>query len=83
MLMDQEKLKFYVVIINLLLTKIFVMKRSPLKRKASQTKQQEDITKYKKQRNLVIKLNREMKLQNFNNLETSKTLKHFWENLFF
>ena len=35
-----------------------IMKRSALKRKASRTKQQEDIIKYKKQRNLVVKLNR-------------------------
>ena len=46
------------------------MKRSALKRKASRTKQQEDITKYKKQLNLVVKLNRETKLHYFNNLET-------------
>ena len=31
-----------------------IMKRSVLKRKASRTKQQEDITKYKKQRNLLV-----------------------------
>ena len=30
------------------------MKHSALKRKASRTKQQEDITKYKKQRNLAV-----------------------------
>ena len=54
-----------------------IMKYSALKRKVSRTKQQEDITKYKKQRNLVVKLNREMKLHYFNNLETSKNLKPF------
>ena len=53
-------------------------KRSALKRKASRTKQQEDITKCKKQRNLVVKLNREMKLHYFNYLETSKNSKPFW-----
>ena len=36
-----------------------IMKLSALKQKASRTKQQEDITKYKKLRNLVVKLNRE------------------------
>ena len=50
------------------------MKRSALKHEASKTKQQENITKYKKQWNLVVKLNRETKLQYFNNLETSKNL---------
>ena len=43
------------------------MKRSALKRKASRTKQQEDITNHKKQRDLVVKLNRETELQDFNN----------------
>ena len=38
-----------------------IMKRSQLKNKANRTKQLEDITKYKKQRNLVVKLNRESK----------------------
>ena len=38
------------------------MKRSVLKQKASRTKQQEDITKHKKQRNLVVKLIRETSL---------------------
>ena len=55
------------------------MKRSALQRKASRTKQQEDITEYKKQRNLVVKLNGETKLHYFNNLETSKNLKPFWD----
>ena len=48
-----------------------IIKNSPLKRKASQIKQQEEITKkYKKQSNLVIKLNRGMKLQYLNSLKT-------------
>ena len=34
-----------------------IMKRSQLKNKANRTKQLEHITKYKKQRNLVVKLN--------------------------
>ena len=55
------------------------MKRSALKGKASRTKQREDITKYKKQRNLVVRLNRETKLHYFNNLETSKNSKPFWD----
>ena len=60
------------------------MKHSALKRKAGRTKQQEDITKYQKQWNLVVKLNRETKLHYFNNLET-KNSKPFWNkcNLFF
>ena len=53
------------------------MKSSSLKRETSRTKQQEDITKYKKQQNLVVKLNRETKLYYFNNLKTSKNSKPF------
>ena len=76
MLMHEEELKFYVVInykphVDKNLRKA-IMKRSALKQKASRTKQQEDITKFKKQRNLVVKLNGETKLQYFNNLEISK-----------
>ena len=48
------------------------IKRSALKRNAIRTKQQEDIAKFKKLRNLVVKLNRETKLTNF---ETSKNSK--------
>ena len=55
------------------------MKRSALKRKASRTKQQEDIANYKKQRNFVVKLDKETKLQYFNNLDTSKNSKSFWD----
>ena len=66
MLIHQEKLKFYV-------------KHSTLKQKEIRTKQQKDIAKYKKQRNLVVKLDRETKLHYFNNLETSKNSKPFWD----
>ena len=54
------------------------MKRSALKRKASETKQQENIANYKKQRNFVVKFNKETKLQYFNNFDTSKNSKPFW-----
>ena len=56
-----------------------IMKHSALKRIASRSNQEEYITKYKKQRNLVVKLNRETKLHYFNNLETSKNLKPSWD----
>ena len=55
------------------------MKRSQLKNKANRTKKLEDITKYKKQRNLVVKLNRESKTQYFDNIQTSKHSKPFWD----
>ena len=55
-----------------------IMKRPAHKQKASRTKQL-DITKYKKQRNLVVKLNRETKLLYLNNFETSTSLKPSWD----
>ena len=54
------------------------MKCSAFKRKASRAKQQSDITRYRKQRNFVVKLNREAKLQFFDNLETSKNTKPYF-----
>ena len=54
------------------------MKRSQLKTKANRTKQLENITKYKKQENLVVKLNRESKTQYFDNIQTSKNSNPFW-----
>ena len=54
------------------------MKRSKLKNKANRTKLQEDIAKYKKQRNLVVKLNRDSKLRYFHNIQTYKNSKPFW-----
>ena len=58
MLMYQRKLRFYAVIVNLMLIRIFkaIMKRSKFKNKANRTKLQGDVIKYEKQRNLVVKL---------------------------
>ena len=56
-----------------------IKKRSQLKNKANKTKTLEDITKYKKQRNLVVKLNRESKTKYFDNIQTSKNSKPFWD----
>ena len=55
-----------------------IMKRSKLKNRANKTKLQNDIAKYKKQRNLVAKLDRDSKLRYFDNTEMSKNLKPFW-----
>ena len=54
------------------------MKRSQLKNKANRTKRLQDITKYKKQRSLAVKVNRESKTQYFDNIQTSKNSKPFW-----
>ena len=55
-----------------------IMKRSKLKNKANRTKLQDDIAKYKKQRNLVVKFNSDSKLCYFDNIEISKNSKPVW-----
>ena len=57
----------------------FITKRSILKNKANKTKNHLDIRNYKKQRNIVVNLNKEAKLQYFSNYD-STTTKSFWEN---
>ena len=54
------------------------MKRSESKSRANRTKRPKDISDYKKQRNLVVRLNKERKIEYFENLETSKNSKPFW-----
>ena len=49
-----------------------------LKSKANRTKQPKDISDYKKQRNLVVRLNKERKIEYFETLQTSKNSKPFW-----
>ena len=56
-----------------------IMTRSRLKNKANKTKNHLDIRNYKKQRNIVVNLNKEAKLQYFNNYDSTNT-KPFWEN---
>ena len=55
-----------------------IMKRSKLKNKANRTKLQDDIAKYKKQQNLVVKLIRDLKLRYFGNIQISKNSEPFW-----
>ena len=54
------------------------MKGSKLKNKANRNKLQNYIAKYKKQQNLLVKLNRDSKLCYFDNIEISKNSKPFW-----
>ena len=54
-----------------------IMKRSELKSKANRTKRSKYISVYIKQRNLVVRLNKERKIEYFENLETSKNSKPF------
>ena len=56
-----------------------IMKRSRLKNKANKTRKAVDIFNYKKQLNLVIKLNNECKREYFGKLNVKTTTKPFWK----
>ena len=56
-----------------------IMKLIQLKNKANKTKSVDDLIKYKKQRNLVVKLNKNCKKEFFDNLETKNNSKSFWD----
>ena len=55
-----------------------IMKRSELKPRANRTERPKDISDYKKQQNLVVTLNKERRIEYFENLETPKNSKPFW-----
>ena len=55
-----------------------IMKHSELKSKENRTKRRKDISDYRKQRNLAVRLNKERQIKYFENLETSKYSKPFW-----
>ena len=55
------------------------MERSRLKNKANKSKQPTDISSNKKQRNLVISLNRQSKFDYFSSIFSSKDTKPFWK----
>ena len=54
------------------------MKCSQLKNEANKTKSSDDLIKYKKQRSLVFKLNKNCKKEFFDNLEIKNNSKPFW-----
>ena len=54
------------------------MKLIQLKNKANKTKSVDDLIKYKKQRNLVVKLNNNCEKVFFDNLETKNNSKSLW-----
>ena len=56
-----------------------IMKRSRLKNKANKTRKAVDIFNYKKQRNLVVKINNECKREYFDKLNVKTTSKPFWK----
>ena len=56
-----------------------IMKRSQLKNKANKTRKAVDIFNYKKQRNLVVKINNESKREYSDKLNVKTTTKPFWK----
>ena len=55
------------------------MKWSRLINKAKRTKAPVDIVNYKKQRSLVVSLNRQAKYEYFNEVSNSESARPFWE----
>ena len=55
------------------------MKRSKLKNKVNKTKNPTDIKMYKKQRNYIVDLNKQPKFKYFDNLDSKKDTKPFWD----
>ena len=55
------------------------MKRSQLKNKASKSQLQAGLSRYKKQRNLVVRLNKKHKKEYFENLNDATNSKPFWD----
>ena len=57
------------------------MKRTRLKQIANRTQSDENIRKYKKQRNLVVKMNKQAKIEFYKNLDSKKldSEKAFWQ----
>ena len=55
------------------------MKRFRLKNKANKSQLPADLSKYKKQRNLVVKLTKKHKKEYFENLNVATNSKPFWD----
>ena len=55
-----------------------IMKRSKLKNKANKTKNPLGIKNYRKQRNYIVQINKNAKLEYFNNFDSSQGSKPFW-----
>ena len=56
-----------------------VMKRSRLKNKANKSQLPDDLSKYKRQLNLVVKLNKKHEKEYFENLNVATISKPFWD----
>ena len=56
-----------------------IMKRSQLKNKSNETRKVVDIFNYKKQRNLLVKINNECKREYFDKLNFKTATKEFWK----
>ena len=56
-----------------------IMKKSRLKSKANKTRKAVDIFNYKKQRNLLVKINNKCKREYFDKLNVKTATKSFWK----
>ena len=57
-----------------------IMKRSQLTNKANKTRNAADVSNYKRQRNYVVKLNKQCKKDHFDRLNPEKDSKLFWKS---
>ena len=57
-----------------------IMKRSQLNNKANKTRNATDVSNYKRQRNYVVKLNKQCKKDRFDRLNPEKDSKPFWKS---
>ena len=55
------------------------MKRSKLKNIANKSNNPNDMANYRRQRNLVVNMNRKAKKSYFNSIDANSSSKHFWK----
>ena len=59
--------------------RVAIMKRSKLKNIANKSNNPNDMANYRRQRNLVVNMNRKAKKSYFNSIDANSSSKHFWK----
>ena len=59
--------------------RVAIMKRSKLKNIANKSSNPNDMANYRRQRNLVVNMNRKAKKSYFNSIDANSSSKHFWK----
>ena len=79
--MHLKKLSYFAVVKNHVkkVLRSAIMKKSRLKNKANKTRKAVVIFNYKKQRNLVVKINNECNWEYFDKLNVKTTTRPFWK----